>query len=205
MPAPASRRRAAGFSLVELVITLLVAAILMKVAGPSFGTWIGNQQIRSTAEAVLYGLNTARAEALRRNARVLFSMAGANGGQSAWSICQAVAAGVVCDGAVPVIQARDGGEESGNARIGASTDIARVATGAFTTAIGAGAGVPVAVMFDGRGRVMAAAGWANTVRIDVRNMGLAAVDERRMVVVINASGSSRMCDPLADVGNPRAC
>jgi type IV fimbrial biogenesis protein FimT len=184
---------------------MLVAAILMKVAAPSFGNWIGNQRIRSTAEAVLYGLNTARTEALRRNARVLFSMAGANGGQSAWSVCQVVAAGVVCDAAVPVIQARDGGEESGNARIGASTDLTLVAAGAFGTAIGAGAGVPVAVMFDGRGRVMAADGWANTVRIDVRDTGLAAADERRMVVVINASGSARMCDPLAVVGNPRAC
>ena len=129
-----SRRRLAGFSIVELVIALLVGGILLRLAAPSFANWIANQRLRSTAETLLQGLNVARSEALRRNARVLFRMPGANGGESAWQVCQVAQGGFGCDGAVPVIQVRDGGEESGNARVGATNDVALVAPGAFAGA-----------------------------------------------------------------------
>lgn len=199
------RRRLAGFSIVELVIAMLVGAILLRLAAPSFANWIANQRVRSTAEALLHGLNVARSEALRRNARVLFTMPGANGGESAWQVCQVVQGGFGCDGGVPVIQVRDGGEESGNARVGATNDVALVAPGAFAGALSAGAGVPVAVMFDGRGRLVNAVGWANTLRMDVRDNTMSTSDERRLVVAVSASGGARMCDPLAGAGNPRAC
>ena len=88
------RRRLAGFSIVELVIAMLVGAILLRLAAPSFANWIANQRVRSTAEALLHGLNVARSEALRRNARVLFTMPGANGGESAWQVCQVVQGGL---------------------------------------------------------------------------------------------------------------
>lgn len=198
-------RRQAGFSMVEIVITLLVSAILVRLAAPSFGNWIGNQHVRTTAEAVLHGLNLARAEALRRNARVLFTMAGANGGESAWQVCPVGPGILACDPLQPVIQVRDGGEESGNARIGATTNAGLTVPGAFGAGLSPGTGVPVAVMFDGRGRLVNAAGWVNTVRVDVRNLALATADERRMSVVVNASGGARMCDPQAGAGNPRAC
>ena len=44
-----------------------------------------------------------------------------------------------------------------------------------------------------------------TVRFDVRNTGLSAEDERRMVVVLGASGGARLCDPQAGTGDPRVC
>ena len=202
---PISRRRLAGFSIVELVIAMLVGAILLRLAAPSFANWIANQRVRSTAEALLHGLNVARSEALRRNARVLFAMPGGNGGESAWQVCQVAQGGFGCDAAVPVIQVRDGGEESGNARVGATNDVGLVAPGAFTGALAAGSGVPAAVMFDGRGRLVNAVGWANTLRMDVRDTSMSSSDERRLVVAVSASGGARMCDPLAGAGNPRAC
>lgn len=200
-----ARRRQIGFSMVEIVITLLVSAILVRLAAPSFGNWVGNQRIRTTAEAVLHGLNLARAEALRRNARVLFSMQGDNGGESAWQVCPVGQGMLACDPLQPVIQVRDGGEESVNARIGATTNAGLVVPGSFGSGLTPGAGVPVAVMFNGRGRLVNAAGWVNTVRVDVRNLSLDAAEERRLVVVVNASGGARMCDPQSAAGNPRAC
>jgi type IV fimbrial biogenesis protein FimT len=195
----------AGFTIVELMITLLVVAIMLRIAMPAFATWIGNVQLRGSAESVINGLNLARAEALRRNARVLFTMAGDDGGATAWSICQVAAGGTTCDTNLPVIQVRDGGEESGRARAGATTTVALAESGAVATALSPGEGMPASVIFDGRGRPLVAEGWANTVRIDVRNTSLPADEERRMVVLLGASGGARMCDPLTSAGDPRAC
>ena len=186
-------------------VAVIVSAILLKVAMPAFTSWIGNIQLRASAESILSGMHLARAEALRRNARVMFSMAGADGGETSWSICQVQAGGTTCDGAVPVIQARDGGEESDRVRAGATTLATLAAPGAYATALAAGAGMPASVIFDGRGRPLVAPGWANTLRIDVRNTGLSPTDERRMVVVLGASGGARLCDPAAGDGDPRAC
>jgi len=71
-----------GFSLVEMAITMLVLAILMRLGAPSFAAWIANQRIRTSGEAILHGLNLARAEAMRRNARVMFAMNDAAGQSS---------------------------------------------------------------------------------------------------------------------------
>ncbi len=200
----AGRRVQRGFSVVELAITMLVLAILMRLGAPSFAAWIANQRIRTSAEAVLHGLNLARAEAMRRNARVLFAMNDATG-QSSWTVCPVAPATLVCDNGQPVVQTRDGGEESGNARVGASTDPATTAPGAFGAALGPGSGMPAAAMFDGTGRLVGQPGWVNSIRYDVRDTSLSSADERRIVVTLSPTGGARMCDPLAGAGNPRAC
>ena len=197
--------RLGGFTIVELMITLLVSAILLKVAMPAFSSWIGNVQLRASAESVLSGLNLARAEALRRNARVMFTMTGADGGETGWSICQVKAGETGCDDAVPVIQVRDGAEESQRVRAGATTLVSLTTPAAYASPLSPGAGMPASVIFDGRGRPLVAPGWSNAVRFDVRNTGLSAEDERRMVVVLGASGGARLCDPQAGTGDPRVC
>lgn len=62
--------RMAGFTLIEMLVALVILAILVFVALPNFTMWIQNTKIRTTAQDLLNGLQLARAEALRRNARV---------------------------------------------------------------------------------------------------------------------------------------
>lgn len=64
------RRRAEGVSLIELLVGISVLAVLMTLGLASFGEWVRNTQVRSTAESLRAGFQMARAEAVRRNTRV---------------------------------------------------------------------------------------------------------------------------------------
>ncbi|EWS54273.1 MULTISPECIES: prepilin-type N-terminal cleavage/methylation domain-containing protein, partial [unclassified Methylibium] len=62
-----------GFTLVELMVTITLLAILLALAVPSFTLWINNTRVRSTAQVLQDGLRQAQAEAVRRNRTVSFS------------------------------------------------------------------------------------------------------------------------------------
>ena len=59
-----------GFTLVELCVVLAVMAMLATFAAPSFFTWQTRDQVDVRARSLLVTLTLARAEAVRRGARV---------------------------------------------------------------------------------------------------------------------------------------
>lgn len=59
-----------GFTLIELMVTLAVAAILLSTAAPSFVMLIANNRAASAANDVLASLHFARSEAVKRAADV---------------------------------------------------------------------------------------------------------------------------------------
>ncbi|MGP1667060.1 MAG: GspH/FimT family pseudopilin [Rhodanobacter sp.] len=61
-----SLNRQRGFSLLELMITITVAAILLVIAVPSFRDVIHRNQVSSASNALLAGLSYARTEAVNR-------------------------------------------------------------------------------------------------------------------------------------------
>lgn len=61
-------------SLIELMIGLAVLGILLGLGIPAFTTMLQNLQIRTAAEAIVSGLQTARNEAVRRNTSVRFQL-----------------------------------------------------------------------------------------------------------------------------------
>ena len=95
-----------GVTLIELLIGMVIVSITVTLGLASVPTWLQNTQLRSAAEAVQSGLQLARAEAVRRNTLVGFSMAGPD---SSWSVN-------VMNPATP-IQARTGAEGTPNAQI----------------------------------------------------------------------------------------
>lgn len=60
------RSKVGGFTLVELVVTLAVAAILLALATPSFAELLRRNRLAAANNELITALNTARAEALRR-------------------------------------------------------------------------------------------------------------------------------------------
>lgn len=69
-PRPAQTLR--GLTLVELMVTLTVLAVLLGIAVPSFRSLIESSRLTSQANDLLHGLQTARSEAIRRNTAVRF-------------------------------------------------------------------------------------------------------------------------------------
>ena len=59
-----------GFTLIELVVTLIVLAIIMAIAAPSVADLRDRQALRGTADSLMTAVGLARQEAIKRNALV---------------------------------------------------------------------------------------------------------------------------------------
>lgn len=75
-----SDNRQEGFTLIELMITLLIAAVLVGIAVPSFQTFIKRNQADTLQSRVASAVATARTEAASRNTFV--SMCASDDGQA---------------------------------------------------------------------------------------------------------------------------
>ncbi len=77
-------RRSHGFTLIELMITLAVMAVLVTLAAPSFNSYIANQRVKAAAYDLLATLSLARSEAVKRNTDV--SVSAASNWSTGWSV-----------------------------------------------------------------------------------------------------------------------
>ena len=73
-----SKKHRSGFTLVELMITLLVLAIILGIALPSFSALIEKLAIRSTTESIVEALRTARVTAVEEQTDIKVCGLGAN-------------------------------------------------------------------------------------------------------------------------------
>jgi type IV fimbrial biogenesis protein FimT len=192
-----------GFTLVEIAVTLTVLAVLLTLAVPGFGQWLRNQRVRAGAESILAGLQLAKAEAIKRNTTVRFSMVSslASGcaliatssdvGQWNWIISTVDPVANSCPepgASTGVIQSRPGAEAAGS-----GTAVTINATRAT-------------VSFDGLARGTADA----TFLVSAGGSGQCAKNAagvRCLNVVVTAPGGEiRLCDPAVTSGSdPRKC
>ncbi len=75
-----------GFTLIELMVTLALVAIMMVLAAPSFITFQRNSQLTSTANSFLASLSAARAEAMKRQLRTFVIPADGSNWSSGWTV-----------------------------------------------------------------------------------------------------------------------
>ncbi len=174
----------AGFTLIELMVTITILAVLLFIALPNFAVWMQNTQIRTAGEAVLNGMQLARAEAIRRNANVELRMDLSSG----WTACVA-GTGSACVAGVPeFIQSRLAGEGSAAAAV-------------TITPVGA-----TKITFNGFGSIATNDdGTAAITEIKIDSPAIAAADSRELCVLVRAGGNVRMCDPQVAVTDTRSC
>ena len=60
----------AGFTLIELIVTVAIAAIVLAIAVPSFQETITSNRLTTFSNTFVASLNLARSEAIKQNRRV---------------------------------------------------------------------------------------------------------------------------------------
>ena len=63
--------RVKGFTLIELMVTIVIAGILLSIAIPSFQNFIIDSRLNSTATEFADAIRLARSEALKRNRPII--------------------------------------------------------------------------------------------------------------------------------------
>ena len=161
------------------MVTGVVLAVLLAIGLPSFNQFIVRNQIKASAEAVQNGVQLARAEAVRLNAKVRFTL---GAGTSSWSVN-------VDSGGALVQQSRASGE-------GGSASVTTTRTPANATQI----------TFNGLGRVVANTdASAILTAVDVAATGGPANSTLR-IQVSSPGGQVRICDPsVSGTTDPRRC
>jgi len=169
--------KSSGFTLIELMITITIFSLALSMGIPSYRTWIQNTQIRNAAESIGNGIQRARAEAVKRNTKVAFTL----GAQSSWVVR------VVNGGAV--VDSRSSGEGSKNVTV---TVIPLNAT---------------TITFSSLGTVAANADSSATLtRVDLTS-SVSSPDLRNLRVAIGLAGNVRVCDSSLSSSStdPRRC
>jgi type IV fimbrial biogenesis protein FimT len=169
-----------GVTLIELLIGIALISLLLGIGVPSFRVWMQNTQVRNAADALLNGLQLARAEALRRNMNVEFAM----GSAADWTVWQQN----------PRTRLQDYSGEEGQTK---------------KAQIGATPGDASIVTFSPLGGVITNQDGSSTLQsIDIQTP-IATPGVRRLRIEISTSGSARLCDWTPDqplpAGDPRVC
>jgi type IV fimbrial biogenesis protein FimT len=74
-----------GFTLVELLITIAIAAIVLGIAIPSFSSTISSNRLTTSINELVTALNFARSEAVKRGQDVVVRKTGANW-ENGWQV-----------------------------------------------------------------------------------------------------------------------
>lgn len=197
-------RRAEGFSVVELMVTVTILTLMLAAAGPSTISWMRASSMKNMAEEVQNGIRLAKSEAMRRHRPVTFWLV-TGAGKSAppdngctlsatsasWVISVDNPAGK-CGAEASSEDAPRLVQKGGVAPAGGTTVSAQDYDGAAATS----------VTFDATGRPQTASG--QVARVLIAPIDAAA---RSLQIEISRAGSVRLCDASLEKssGDPRAC
>ncbi len=169
---------ARGFTIIELMVTIAVFALLLAAGVPALRTFVENGRIRAAGESLKYGVGLARNEAVRLNTQVEF-VATVTG----WEVRRIVDGTVLHQGS---------GKEgmSGLTLAVEPADADRVTFDAFGRAL----------------EPNTSDGSEPLTQVDIAStVPPSAVGYRPLRLQLLAGGMSRLCDPHADADDPMAC
>jgi type IV fimbrial biogenesis protein FimT len=179
-----STRNVRGFTLVELVVTFALVALLTMLAVPSFTTWIQNTKVRAVADSLQTGVRLAQTEAVRRNQQVVLSLTNATPGL-----------GVAAASNGSNWSAQTVAQFGGTATFIQGGALADMASGvSINSSINA-------ICFNSNGRMVTNASSTGVPGASCAATGPATFDitrtsaDRRLRVIVQLGGQVHMCDP----------
>lgn len=203
--------RKRGFTLIELVVTLAVLALLAMATMPSIADWLRNARLRNMTESIQTGIQQARSEAVRRNRDVTFWLVNLPTAGVLDNTCT-LSNGSNANGWVVSVDDPSGQCGAANSTTVTPMIAARAATpgaaGVSVTASNVAANAAASsVTFSGIGRVVTSAGTParNLDRI-VMAYASANAEDRPLQLDLDVSGGVRRCDlAVTDTSDQRAC
>ena len=177
--------RLPGFTLIELMIALAIFALLIMLAGPMYGQFMANHQIRNASESMLNGVQQAQAAAVRDNAltRLIVDPTTGSGG---WKVLQTI----------------DGAEQATPVQIYTVSDGAPLAT---IAPVPPGA---TQITFDGFGRIVPNVNVNAGATLTCIKVTHPVSGSRPLNVAISNTGTgigTKLCDPAVASTESQAC
>ncbi len=200
-----------GITMMEIMVTLAIVAIVLAVGIPSLSTWVQNNQVKSTAQSLLTGLQLARGTAVSQNTQAQFTLTGTSAGSADWQVIAAsssVPGSFLASDGATTIQTVPSAEMGANAVVGVNNLTWSTSCCATAIAAGTGMGSSPSVVFDAFGRMVTAS--STIQRIDVTsttdaNSSANEAAYRRRVILISPSGTAILCRPSLPSTNPQGC
>ncbi len=179
-----------GFTLIELMVTIAILAILLILGIPSYEEWTLNTRIRTVTESIQNGLRLARNSAAQQGSAVRFQFTTTTGG---WEVCSL---GSTAEAACPataasIIEQYPGDLTSTVLQVTTSTAVTSVTASQWYLALVTGTATGSGVTFTSLARPSNYGG-TDLLRIDT---SATQANARRLVTTISAGGMVNMCDP----------
>jgi type IV fimbrial biogenesis protein FimT len=176
--------RTGGFTLIELMVTVAIAAILMMIAAPSFVSFQRNSELTGAANSLLASINAARSEGMKRNMTAMVVPADGSTWESGWIVFIDVD--------------RSETYSPGDIVVSRQGPLASYfsANGDGSAKEGGGA---VNIRFSGSGYATKADGTAGNLTWSLTRNDLSGqpqLDQTRRVIVAN-TGRARVCKPMS--------
>ncbi|MDP9603467.1 UNVERIFIED_ORG: type IV fimbrial biogenesis protein FimT [Variovorax paradoxus] len=192
-----ARHAPSGFTLIELMVTIVLLSVLAMLAMPSFTTWINNNKVRTVSDSLQNGLRFAQSEALRRSRPMVFSLTNSPAPQTSLT--------AVVNGSGWSINVAKSSLDAKSAFVQAGV-LSDVASGVQISG-------PAAVCFNAMGRVVANTdtdvngATCDTDRpLQTYDISLAPGADRPLRVLLTLGGQIRMCDPARKLSeSPDGC
>jgi len=200
-------KAAAGFTLIEMVVTMTIFSILAALTVPTMKLWIMNSKVRAAADSLQNGLRQAQAESLRRSRQVVFALtnsttpssgtftAAANGSYWAVAFIPAMTDGTET---ATFVESGELGATNGNVHVTGPAEICfnsvgRLVTNTNTGVAGGTCAVPTATTTGTPPR------WVYQVQLSGA--------DHSMQVEVSLGGQVHMCDPTQTLSgtNPYGC
>ncbi|MFL9666003.1 GspH/FimT family pseudopilin [Variovorax sp. AB1(2024)] len=178
-----SQRQNIGFTLIELMVTIAVAAVLLVIAAPNFVAFQRNSELTSAANSFVAALSAARGEAMKRGRQAVVVPRENNNWATGWTVFV---------------------DTDNNQQFNGS-DILIVQQGALqsyfsATGQGTAQGSPAYVMFNPSGYTQTSDSTfqSATLKIERNDISGAEKTNQTRIVVIAKTGRVRACQPATD-------